>query len=94
MGRARSCINEGSSTLLYYILIYPYLHNGLNLWGATFQTYMNSWSTLQKKAVRLIVNAPRLKHTMPVFQKLKLKVTAITQIVRLLSWQIYVLSYL
>ncbi len=58
--------------LLYYTLIYPYLHNGLHLWGATYQTYTNSLSTLQKRAVRLIVNAPRLEHTLPIFQKLEL----------------------
>ncbi len=55
---------------MYYTLTYPHLHNGLHLWGATYQTYLNSLSTLQKMALCITLNVPRLQHTMPIFQKL------------------------
>ena len=70
LGRARQYITEDSSKLLYYTLVYPYLHNGLHLWGGTFKTYLKSLIILQKRAVRIIANASRLAHTCRIFQRL------------------------
>ncbi len=67
---ARTCINEDTSKLLYYTLIYPYLSTGLHLWGSTFKCHTDRISILQKKAIRVIAGAPRLEHTMPLFEKL------------------------
>ena len=72
LGHVRQYITEDSSNLLYYILVYPYLCNGLHLWGGTFKTYLKSLIILQKRAVRIIVNASRLENTCPIFQRLHL----------------------
>ncbi len=70
LGRARQHITEDSSKLLYYTLVYPYLYNGLHLWGGTFKIYLKSLIILQKRAVRIIANASRLAHTCRIFQRL------------------------
>ena len=52
---------------LYNSLIASYLNYGLLLWG----TESHKVFTLQKKAIRLILNSSYICHTNPLFIKLK-----------------------
>ncbi len=70
LGRAKQYMTEDSSKLLYYTLVYPYLYNGLHLWGGAFKTYLKSLIILQKRALQISANASRLEHTCPLFQRL------------------------
>ncbi len=59
-----------AARILYYSLIYPYLSNGIHLWGSTYKTYLEQLIVLQKKAVRIIANADFREHSLPLFRQL------------------------
>ena len=54
--------------MLYHSLVLPYLNYGVLVWGISFHKFVK----LQKKAVRLVVNANFNAHTEPLFKELKL----------------------
>ena len=57
---------------LYYSLIYPYVSYCNITWASTYHTRLTILTTLQKRAVRIICNAPFRAHTQPLFSDLKI----------------------
>ena len=56
--------------MLYYALIYPYLHYGNIIWANTYQSSLEPLIKLQKKIIRIILFAGYKDHTPPIFKKL------------------------
>ena len=63
-------VNVDNIYNLYYSLVYPYLINGIAVWGASGITTLAPIVTLQKRVVRLLTNSGRLDHTVQLFKKL------------------------
>jgi ribonuclease P/MRP protein subunit RPP40 len=55
--------------MLYNALVYPYLSYGVLLWSSTYKTHLNKIVIIQKKAVRIIANAPYYSHTNNIFHQ-------------------------
>ena len=55
---------------LYYSFIYPYLTNGISVWGSAGVSVLNPLKILQKRTVRMLTLSPRLAHTAPLFREL------------------------
>ena len=64
-------INISNLQNLYYSFIYPYLINGITVWGSAGATALNPVIKLQKRLVRILSSSPRYEHTAPLFKKLK-----------------------
>ena len=58
---------QSSLIMLYSSLVLPYLNYGLLVWGNTHQTLIDKVLILQKRAIRIICNAPIRSHTDPLF---------------------------
>ena len=54
---------------LYYTLIQPFMYYGIQLWGSASQKVIAKTIILQKRAVRIINNAPYNSHTEPLFKE-------------------------
>ena len=65
--KTRHCFTE---RMLYYTLIYPYLHYGNMVWANTYQSNLDPLKKLQKKIIRTISFAGFTDHTPPIFKKL------------------------
>ena len=65
--RLRSSVPNETLRLLYFAFIYPYLTYCNIIWAGTFPCHLENLSILQKKAVRIINNAPFLAHTNDLF---------------------------
>ena len=55
---------------LYYNLIYPYLMNGIIVWGSAGDTTLSPLFLLQKKIIRILTGSGKLDHTSPLFVSL------------------------
>ena len=64
-------INISNLQNLYYSFIYPYLINGITVWGSAGATALNPVIKLQKRLVRILSSSPRYEHTAPLLKKLK-----------------------
>lgn len=76
MYKAKDLINKSALMLLYNSLFLPHLTYCMEVWANTYKTKLNALAVLQKRALRLIANVPRLFHTNSLFKKhnlLKLK---------------------
>ena len=62
---ARSHLTEKVSKSLYCTLVYPYLWNGVYMWGSASNTNLNTLFVAQKKAVRIVANDSPNEHTQP-----------------------------
>ena len=69
--KARKYLRESTLLTLYYCFIYPYLHYCIEVWGNTYDSYLDPLLKLQKKTMRLISNSPRYAHTGPLFDRYK-----------------------
>ena len=66
-------INRDSLYNLYYSLIYPYLINGITVWGASgIRNLIISLNYFTKKVVRIFMKSGRLDYTLPLFKKLNI----------------------
>ena len=70
--KARKCLSVSVLTTLYYSFIYPYFMYGIEVWGNTFECYLNPLYKLQKRTIRLMLSTSRYAHTAELFVKLKL----------------------
>ena len=71
--QVRHVLNLDSKLLLYHALIESKLSYGALAWAPlTPKKYTDKLLQLQKRAVRLICNKPRLCHTGPLFHKLQI----------------------
>ena len=65
--KARKVFDKSTLIALYYSMIYPYLTYCIQIWGATYNKYIDKLFLLQKKIIRIICGVPRLTHTEPLF---------------------------
>ena len=63
---------KNTLTSIYYSLIYPYLNYCNLVWGNTFANHLYKISKLQKRAVRIICQAPFRSHSEPLFKSLNI----------------------
>ena len=58
--------------LIYNTLIIPHINYCITAWGNAHDRYIQRIILLQKRAIRIVVHAPFLAHTKPIFSSLKL----------------------
>ncbi len=63
LNKARHILNNESMHILYNTFILPYLSYGVEIWGNTYKTNLQSISILQKRAIRIINNVGYLEQT-------------------------------
>ena len=57
---------------LYNVFVYPYFTYCIEIWGNTYQSYLDPLFKLQKRAIRIISFSERMAHTSTLFKNLKL----------------------
>ena len=70
--RSKHFLTNNYRLLLYNSLVLPYLNYCCLLWGYSTKSSINKLFVLQKKAVRLVDNQPKLAHSSQIFAKLNL----------------------
>ena len=65
-------VNADILIMLYYSLIYPFLTNGIQVWGLTYPTYLKPLTTLQKRVVRIMTFSDPRSHSEPPLKTLRL----------------------
>ena len=65
-----SPVNDQFNRLLYYTLVYPYVHYGNIIWGNTYPPRLETIKKLQEKIIRIITFLDYRARTSPPFQKL------------------------
>ena len=72
ISRMRPYIDEKTTLILYYTMIYPYLNYCCLIWGVNYASQLQRLNMLQKRAVRLIEKIYPPSSSAPVFKKHKL----------------------
>ena len=72
INRVKHLLPRKTLMLLYYTIIYPYLSYCCVVWGGAPSTSIECIRTLQKRAVRLVSQAPYRAPSTPLFKKLNL----------------------
>ena len=67
--RSKHFLTTKHRLLLYNSLVLPYLNYCCLLWEYSTKSSINKLFILQKKAVRLVDNQPKLAHSSPIFAK-------------------------
>ena len=70
--KLRYYVNVDILIMLYYLLIYPFLTYGIQVWGLTYPTYLKPVTTLQKRVVRLMTFSDPRSHSEPLLKSLRL----------------------
>ena len=70
--KSKSYFNFETMRILYNAFIYPYFTYCNEVWGNTYQSFLEPLIKLQKCAVRTFVGARKYAHTTPLFRELKL----------------------
>ena len=65
-------LSEKHLKILYYSLVYPYLHYGILLWGNALIKHIRGIQIAQKKCVRAIFGAKCNASSSPIFKQLGL----------------------
>ena len=84
--KARKTLNYESLLKLYYAFIYPYLTYCIEIWGGTYNTYINTIFLQQKKIIRLIANAKRDAKSTPLFNKFQILTLSKIYVYRILMF--------
>src|SRR6218665_4016712 len=72
IARIKHCLPHKILLSHYYTLIFPYFSYCNIIWGSNYKTHLYNLFILQKRAIRLICNLPRLSSTKASFCKLNL----------------------
>lgn len=67
LAKAKHVLDQKSLQILYNSLILPYLEYGIEVWGKTYKTTLQSLFILQKRAIRIVHNAHFKAHTNDLF---------------------------
>jgi hypothetical protein len=70
--KARKTLSYKCLINLYYSFIYPYLTYCIEIWGGTYNSYLNTIFLQQKRIIRIIANAKRDAKSKPLFDKLQI----------------------
>ena len=78
LSRLRSVASEETLRTVYFSLVHSKLKYCISTWGSAAVTKLKKLEPLQKRAMRIICQAPRLAHSEPLFKAQKvLKLTDI-----------------
>ena len=78
VNKARRFLKTETLLTLYYSFIYPYFNYALEVWGDTYDSYLDPLIKLQKRAIRIITSSGAVDHTAPLFKQLRaLQITKI-----------------
>uniref|UniRef100_A0A8C6M161 Reverse transcriptase domain-containing protein n=1 Tax=Nothobranchius furzeri TaxID=105023 RepID=A0A8C6M161_NOTFU len=69
LGKAKYIFNQKALYILYNTMLLPYLSYCVEVWGNTYKSNLQTITTMQKRAIRLITNAGYLDHTNELFIK-------------------------
>ena len=72
LNKVRKLLTRKTIVTLYNSFILPHLTYCIEVWGATFDCYLEGLNILHKKAIRLITSKPKMTHTAPLFKQLNL----------------------
>lgn len=72
ISKAKCVLNRKHLVTLYYALIYPHLLYGITLWGNTYNVHLNKLYIVQKKIIRIIMNADYYASSEPLFKSLNI----------------------
>ena len=67
---SKHILNEKHLKILYYSLVYPYIHYGIMLWGNALIKHIRRIQVTQKKCVRAICGANFKSPSSPIFKQL------------------------
>jgi hypothetical protein len=70
--KAKKYLKHRNILPIYYAFIHPYFIYCIEVWGITFNKYINSLVILHKRAVRVIKGVNRYDSTKPLYTELKL----------------------
>jgi hypothetical protein len=70
--KARKHLFKETLKTIYYSFMFPYMYYCIEVWGPTYDSYLNALLLLQKKIVRIIMGVPYLAESAPLFQELKI----------------------
>jgi hypothetical protein len=70
--KCRKYLSKQTLLNLYYSFIYPYLCYGIEVWGNTFDCYINPLFILQKKAIKIITCSKKKTKSAPLFKDLEI----------------------
>ena len=79
--KMRNALNHETKNLLYYSLVYPYLHYCSTVWGSANKTNLNPLTILQKRIIRIIRGTNYRHHTNELFKNSK--ILKLTDIIKL-----------
>ena len=68
----RPYFNLENTRMLYNAFVYPYFTYCIEVWGNTYQSYLEPLVKLQKRVIRTIARARKYEHTLPLFHNLRL----------------------
>ena len=72
LSKTRSFLPQKHKLLLYNALILPHLNYSNIVWANNYKSNLTHLYLLQKRAVRIITNQPRLAHSEPLFEQTKI----------------------
>lgn len=70
MGKARHVLSKKALFILYCSLVMPYLNYCVEVWGNTYKTTLQTLSTIQKRAIRIVNKVGYHEHTNLLYLKL------------------------
>lgn len=70
MGKASHVLNEKALYILYSSLVLPYLNYCVEVWGNIYKTTLQTLSTIQKRAIRIVNKVGYYEHTNVLFLKI------------------------
>ena len=70
--KVKNVLNVGTLINLYNCFVYPYINYAVEIWGDTYDCYINTILKLQKKSLRIISRSASREHTSPLFSKFRI----------------------
>ena len=70
--KVRNILNVSTLINLYNCFVYPYINYAIEIWGDTYDCYIDPIYKLQKKTLRIITRSNVREHSSPLFEKFKL----------------------
>ena len=71
ISKIRNSLNSSTKSLLYYSLVYPYMHYCSTVWGSANKTVINPLTILQKRIIRIIRGTNYRHHSNELFKDSK-----------------------
>ena len=70
--RLRHFVTKRVLIMIYNAFILPHITYGIEVWGSTYETYLNQILIIQKRAVRAITFKNHMEHSIPLFYECKI----------------------